>query len=151
MGVNAITGQDTLTIFDRNITDVAEGDVSTITFPNELFTLKTGKNENTIYALNAEGRNCELSLRVMRGSEDDKFLQSKLSELLRDPPSFSLCAGQFTKRIGDGSGSVTREVYKLSGGIFMKAIESKENVDGDIEQAVSIYNMKFALATRSHQ
>lgn len=151
MGTKAITGADTLTIFDRSITDFADGDTSAITFPNELFTVKTGKNENTIYAKNAAGQNAEMTLRVMRGSSDDKFLQSKLTELLRDPASFSLGEGQFTKRLGDGAGNVTREVYKLSGGIFMKQVEGNENADGETEQAVAIYTLKFSLAVRSHQ
>lgn len=150
MAVKAITGKDTLTLFDRVINDTADADLTNITFPNDLFTVKTGKNENTLYALNAEGKNCELTLRLVRGSDDDKFMQSKISEMLRDPASFTLATGQLVKRIGNGEGGVTRDVYNLDGGIFTKLVEGKENSDGDIEQAVATYTMRFALATRSH-
>jgi len=152
MGIKAITGKDTLTLFDRVFADLADDDLSTIEFPDELFTVKTGKNQNTIYALNATGQNCELTLRLIRGSDDDKFMQSKIADLLRDPASFSLAEGEFAKRIGDGSGNVVRDIYELDGGIFTKpAPGAKENSSGDTEQAVAIYNMKFSLGVRSHQ
>ena len=150
MGIKTITGADTLTIFDRVLTQLADGDVTNITFPNELVTMKTGKNKNTIYAKNESGNNCELTIRVNRGSDDDKFLNSK--KLLQDTgdfPSFVLASGQFVKRLGDGLGNVTKDIYNLEGGVFTKSLDVKENLEGDATQAVAVYTMKFALAARA--
>lgn len=143
-----ITGNDTLTLADRVILDFADGDNSTITFPNDLVSIKTGKNQNTLYARNEQGNNATLSLRLVRGSSDDKFLQSKLALVKADFPSVILLNGEFVKRLGDGKGTVVRDVYTLLGGTFSKNVEVKENVEGDTEQAVSIYNFVFAVASR---
>ena len=149
MAISAVTGQDTLTLFGRVFNDFADGDNTTITFPNELVTMKTGKNKNTIYAINETGSNCDMVLRVMRGSADDRFLQGKFSEMNRDLPSFVLGEGEFVKRSGDGLGLVISDIYALKGGIFKRGIDAKENVEGDTEQAVSVYNLTFAIGTRS--
>lgn len=149
MGTNNITGNDTLTLYERVITDFVDGDTSTITFPDDLFNMVTGKNKNSIYAKQEAGDNAELVLRLQRGSSDDKFMQAKLNELRNDPPSVTLATGEFVKRLGDGEGNITRDVYNLRGGIFMRNVDVKENVSGDVEQAVSIYTMKFAQAERA--
>ncbi len=151
MPVSSVTSNDTLTLYGRVFNDLAEGDVSSITFPNDLVNMKTGKNKNTIYARDESGNNAMLILRVVRGSGDDTFLQTQLSLSEADFVSTALASGQFVKRLGDGQGNVTSDVYMLAGGVISKQVEGKENVSGDIEQAVSVYNFKFATATRSIQ
>ena len=148
MATATITGDDTLTLFDRVFTDLADGDTSAITFPNELATVKTGKNKNTIYAKNESGKNADLVLRINRGSSDDRFLQSKLASQNRDFASFTFAEGTFVKRVGDGQGNVSNEVYALRGGVFTREVDGKENVEGDTEQAVAIYNLRFAEVDR---
>lgn len=148
MSVNTITSDDTLTLFGRVLTDLADGDVSQITFPDNLAELKTGKNGNTIYADNQKGNNAMLVLRVMRGSSDDQFLNTQLLSQLADFPAAILATGSFVKRLGDGQGNVLSDAYTLNGGIFTKEVEGKENVEGNTDQAVAIYNMKFAQAAR---
>ena len=54
----------------------------------------------------------------------------------------------FTKRVGDGTGKITYSSYPMQGGVFTKLPDMKENVNGDKEQAIITYNMKFALAPR---
>ncbi len=149
MPTSTVTGNDTLTLYDRVFVDFADGDNTTITFPNDLVTVKTGKNKNSIYAINETGQNCDLVLRVMLNSSDDRFLQGKLSEMQRDLPSFNLASGEFVKRAGDGTGNVTNSIYSLQGGVFKRKVDAKENVEGDTEQAVVTYNMTFAVGTRS--
>lgn len=144
----SIVGNDTLTLADRVILDYADGDNSTLSFPSDIVSIKTGKNKNTIYSRNEQGDNSTLTLRLIRGSSDDKFLQGKLSLVKGDFPSVILINGEFVKRLGDGQGSVTRDVYTLLGGTFSKNVEVKENVEGDTEQAVSVYNLVFAVASR---
>jgi hypothetical protein len=148
MNTDTITADDTLTLFDRVIVDLADGDLSTITFPNDMTNMKTGKRGNTIYAKNETGKNAELNIRVIMGSADDRFFQGKLLDLERDFVSFELATGEFVKRVGDGQGNVVRNVYTMGGGIFIRRVDAKDNAEGDTEQGVSIYRMKFARAER---
>lgn len=146
-----LTGDATLTLYDRVFVDLADGDVSSITFPNNLVELKTGKNRNTIYSRNATGENGELSLRLVRGSSDDRFLQGKLAVSERDFVSTEICNGQLALRLGDGAGGIVTDVYTLGGGVITKKVEGKDNVEGDTSQGVAVYNIKFANVTRSAQ
>jgi hypothetical protein len=66
-----------------------------------------------------------------------------------DPPSFVLFRGQFVKRVGDGNGNITQEIYAMSGGIFTKEVDVVSNVEGETEQAVALYRLKFTNAPRS--
>jgi len=145
----AITGKDTLVLKQRVFTDLADGDASVIDFPNDLVSMKTGKNKNTIYAKNATGLNAELTLRVIKGSGDDKYLNGELAQITNDMPKYVLMKGSFVKKIGDGEGNVTSDTYNISGGIVKKPVGAKDNVEGDTEQAVSIYVISVALAERS--
>ena len=151
MATVTITGEDTLVLFDRVLTDLADGDVSAITFPNDLVTMKTGKNGNTIFSENANGNNAEMVIRLNKGSGDDRFLQGRLDAQSRDFASAVLANGSFVKAMGDGDGNKVNEVYVLKGGTIYKGVESKDNVEGDTTQAVSVYNMRFAVAGRSFQ
>ena len=108
-----LVSDGTLTLFDRVMNDFADDDVSAITFPNELVTLKTGKNGNTIFSKNEPGRNAVATIRLIRGSSDDQFMQSKLALMKQDFVSAELAFGQFALRLGDGSGNVARDVYTL--------------------------------------
>jgi len=151
MTTYTITGEDTLTIADRVFTDIADADNSTITFPNNIVEMKTGKNQNSIYARNATGDNADMVLRLVRGSSDDIFLQRKIASMLSDFASTTLLIGEFVKHLGDGQGNKIRDVYTLAGGVIVKKVEGKSNSDGDIEQGVAVYNLKFANAVRSAQ
>ena len=58
--------------------------------------------------------------------------------------------GSFSKRIGDGFGEVKFDTYVLLGGVFKKrAPQVNENLNGETDQGVSIYNITFASASRS--
>ena len=116
----AITGRDTLTINDRVLTDLADGDVSVLTFPNDITSVRTGKNGNTLFNMNQTGNNCDLVLRVVRGSDDDKFFNSLLVKMKSDLPAFELMDGSFIKKVGDGSGNITNDTYALAGA-FLKS------------------------------
>lgn len=151
MTTYTLTGDATLTLYDRVMVDLADGDVSTISFPNNLVELKTGKNQNTIYSKNESGNNGELVLRLVRGSSDDRFMQGKLAIQERDFVSTEICNGQLALRMGDGIGGVVSDVYTLGGGVVTKKIEGKDNADGDTSQGVAVYNVKFANVVRSAQ
>lgn len=146
MAILTLTGEDTLTLGGNTFTDLADGDAVTVAFPNEDVVLKTGKNGNTIYAKNDTGANADVTIRVMMGSRDDRFLASKKAEQDRDFSSFVVLGGEFVKQQGDGQGFRTLTVYNLNGGVFTKGIDVKTNAEGDTEQAVRIYTLKFANA-----
>lgn len=150
MGSVALTGKDTI-ILDtgRVLNDLADGDTCVLDFPNNLVEAKAGKNGNMIYAFNASGKLVNVTIRVLRGTADDKYLNSRLQEYVNDPASFVLVAAEFIKRVGDGAGNITSEVYQMDGGCFQKMPGGKENVAGDTEQAVATYALTFANSNRS--
>lgn len=148
MSTLALSGADTIKIDNRILADLADGDCVALTFPNDIAQVKTGKNGNSIYGLNESGKQSEVVIRVVRGSSDDKFLNNKLAGQKNNFSGFVLMIGEFTKRLGDGAGAVASDTYIMSGGIFSKQVGAKSNVDGDTEQSISIYTIKFSNAPR---
>lgn len=148
MSINAITSDDTLTLFGAVLTDFADGDVSKIEFSEDIGVVKTGKDGNTIFTDKQPGNNATLTLRLMRGSSDDQTLNTQLLSQQSNFSGFTLAQGTFVKRIGDGQGNVVSDSYTLANGLFTKLPGVSENVEGTTDQAVSVYTLKFATATR---
>lgn len=144
----ALSGDDTVTINNRIFADLADGDAVLIDFPNDVGNVKTGKNGNSIYGLNTSGRQSEVKIRVIRGSADDKFLNNLFAQQQANFSAFVLMLGEFIKKIGDGTGTVTNDTYIMSGGIFTKSVPAKTNTDGDSEQSVAVYTLKFSNSPR---
>lgn len=144
----SLTGKDTIILGTRVMKDFATGDTGSLDFPNNVGEIKQGKNGNTIIAYNASGSQCTATLRLMRGSPDDKYLASELRSFKNDPAAYVLMAGEFIKRVGDGAGNITNDVYTFSGGFVQKMPVVKENVEGDTEQAVCIYTLVFTNGDR---
>lgn len=149
MGTFSLTGNDTITIAGRVLSDFGHGEVAKISYPTELATVKTGKNGNTIYVLNASGFQASLELKVIRGSGDDKVLQSQLTSYRSDPVGYVLQNAELAKKIGDGTGKIQADTYVLTGGVPTKQVEVAVNVEGDVEQTISIYTWIFATSNRS--
>jgi hypothetical protein len=147
--VYAITSNDTLTLNGNVFSDQSTGDVSKITFPNDIVTIKVGKDGNAIFAQNAQGNLAKMELRVIRGSSDDVFMQGLLAAQTSSFPAATLLAGTFVKMLGQGAGTVISDTYTLNGGAITKFVEGKENVDGDVSQAESVYMITFAAAVRT--
>lgn len=145
----SLTGNDTIQVAGRTFSSFADGDVAKLTFPNDLVNLVTGKNGNSIYNLNATGQQADFELRLLRGSADDRFLAAALVLMLSDLPSFVLMPGYFVKRVGNGLGTVRKDTYLLSGGVFAKAVDASENVAGGTDPAVSLWRLKFSNAARA--
>lgn len=149
----ALTGKDTIAIGSRGLAprifaDLADGDTAVLDFPNNLVEAKTGKNGNTIYSFNATGKVVTATIRVIRGAADDKYMNAEMNRYLLDPAAYTLIDGEFVKRVGDGEGNITNDVYSLDGGIVQKMPNMKENVEGDTEQAVAIWQIIFANSDR---
>lgn len=149
MSTVALSGNDTIIVNNRIFADFADGNVAELTFPNDIANVKTGKNGNSIYGLNESGKQCELKLRVIRGSADDKYLNGLLTQQQANFAGTVLMIGEFIKKIGDGAGNVASDTYIMSGGIFTKIPEAKSNVEGESEQSVVTYSMKFSNAPRA--
>ena len=149
MGVFKLTGNDVIKINERLFTDLPSGEVCKVSFSTDIVTVKTGKNGNAIFASNESGNQATMELRVLRGSSDDKWLNSLLLSYKNDPTKFVLMSAELIKRMGDGQGNVSNDTYILQGGAFTKLVEGVSNVEGDIEQAVSKYTMMFAIAPRA--
>lgn len=144
-----LTGNDTTTLKsaseERIIVDFAGAEPVVITFENDLATIETGKNGNSIIAPNKMGDVATAAISLLIGSLDDKFLQSEISSYKRDSAAYTLLTGKFIKRVGDGSGNISKKVIDLKGGLVTKKPEFKENVQGDAAQGMVIYNIKFSV------
>ncbi len=148
MPVLAMTGSDSIIINTRTLADLADGNVGELTFPNNIATVKTGKNGNSIFGLNETGKQGVFKIRVVRGSSDDKFLLGLQSQQQENFAGFPLMIGEYIKKIGDGAGNPTSDTYIAQGGIFTKLTEAKTNTDGETEQSVSVYEIHFAAVAR---
>lgn len=148
MSTVAMSGSDTITLNGRIFADLADGDCIALTFPNDIAQVKTGKNGNSLYALNESGKQSELVVRLIAGSSDDKFMQNLLTQQQANFAGFPLMQGEFIKQVGDGAANIQSIKYIVSGGVFTKQVEAKDNVEGDVDQSVAIYRMKFSNSPR---
>jgi hypothetical protein len=157
MGSVSLTGKDVISIGStltsgaslRVLNDLADGDTATLDLPNDVSAVKIGKNGNSLYAYNSTGKSCDVQLRVILGSADDKFLNAEYNRYVNDPASYTLLSGEFLKKVGDGLGNANSIIYKLGGGIIKRLPTVKENVEGDTEQAVAIWPISFANTDRA--
>lgn len=149
MAIFALTGNDDLFINDVPINDLTDNSTVTITFPNEKVGISTGKNGNTVFSTNEQGRNAQMELRVLAGSASDSFLNGLSIQMERDLPATTLLNGSFSKRVGDGKGNVKRINYTLLGGVIRQNIDAQENLTGDTEQGTALYRLTFASAQRA--
>lgn len=144
----ALTGADTISINGRVLVDLADGNVGHLTFPNEIAKVKVGKNNNAIFALDETGNVGEKVLRIIRGSGDDKFLNNLFIQQKQNFATFPPMFGELVKQVGNADGLVA-DTYQETGGVFTKPIEVKSNVEGDTDQSVAIYTIRFAKVQRS--
>ncbi len=151
MPSTSLSGADVIQINGRILNDLADQNPVDLTFPNDMFTVKRGKNGNVIYAQNNMGGMAECKLRLLIGSDDDKFLTSIFQTAVNDLSTFILITGQFSKRVGDGQGVISTVVYQMSGGIIKKGIEAKTASEGDADQSVAEYTIVFGNAPKSIQ
>ncbi len=145
----ALSGNDSVILNNRPIVDLADETVAELTYPNEIASVKTGKNGNSIFGYNTSGRQSDLKLRLIRGSNDDKFLNNLLTQQNNAFEQTVLMIGEFIKVLGDGAGGISNDIYITSGGVFVKQVEAKSNVSGDTEQSVAIYEIKFSNTIRA--
>lgn len=144
----ALTGDDSIIINDIPLNDFADGDIGSLSLPNNMFEMQTGKNGNTIFALDESGNNATLTVRVLMSSNDDKRLNGMIPKSKGFAQSV-LATGSVVKQVGDGQGNVSYNTYLLAGGMVQKKPDIKSNVNSDASQAVVEYVIQFAEANRA--
>lgn len=149
MATVAMSGADSVQINNTVLTDLADGDCIVLEYPNEIAQVKTGKNGNAIYGLNESGKQANLKIRLIRGSDDDKFMNNLLAQQQANFAGTTLMIGEFVKLVGNGKGNITNDTYIVSGGVFTKQVMAKSNVEGDTAQSVSEYEIRFSNAPRA--
>lgn len=142
-GAISLTGGDTAQIDQQILATLADGNPFDITFPDDLGVVKVGKNGNTIFAKNESGRRANITLRVLLGGDDDKYLNSRMQQWISDPSTFELLTAMFIKRVGDGTGTIESKVYNCSNGIFRRQVPAKTSAEGDTDQSVAVYELAF--------
>lgn len=145
--MQSYTSQDIVEFNGRILTNFADGDVAMITYPNELHGMKAGKSGNVIGAHNEQGNIAELMLRVLKGSPDDKFLNSFVTAWSDHSDSFSPASAELTKITVVDNG-VTNDITTLGFILPTKKVDVKENVEGDTNQAVSEYRFRCGTSKR---
>lgn len=140
----ALTGNDTISLNGRVFADFADGNCAELKFPNGIAKVKIGKNGNAIFAQDNTGQMSELTLKLLRGSSDDQYLNAQMTAQQLNFAGSVLQFGEFIKKVGDGSGNITSDTYVMSGGIFTKIPEAKTNAEGDTDQSTVLYTIQFA-------
>ena len=149
MGAVSLTGNDVVTLNGRVFHDFANGDVIKLDFAGELIKVQASKDGNVIYGLNTEGRVSTLTLTLLAGSSDDRYLNSLLASQIADLSGFILIIGSFVKRVGDGTGKITNIIYNTLGGVLEKFPSASTNTTGDTKQSTSEWIIKFGNNTRA--
>ena len=148
MATYTLTGDDVVIINDLPVVDLADNTIGTLEIPNELFQMSTGKNGNTIFALDEKGNNATLTLRVLMSSGDDKRFNGMIPKS-KNFASTILANGSVVKQVGDGQGNISYNTYLLRGGMISKKPNMAVDVAGNTDQAVVEYVFQFAQAERS--
>lgn len=148
MSTYALTGDDIVIINDIPVSDFADGTIGTLEIPNDIFQMSTGKNGNTIFALDEKGNNATLTIRILMSSGDDKRFNGMIPKS-KGFASTILANGSVVKQVGDGAGNVSYNTYLLQGGMISKKPAISIDVAGETNQAVVEYVFQFANAERA--
>lgn len=149
---DAYTGIDTICLEDKDgkwiLTDLADGTVAELTAPNELSAITTGYNGNSLGSHNEPGRQRELTLRIVKGSSDDKRLNKNYNLWKDRSNSFIPLTGYFTKLVKNSVGANTTDTVECFFGLPTGQPAQQSIMDGNTEQVVSIYTIRFGNSRR---
>lgn len=140
----SLTGDDTIIIGGQLITSFSVGVVAEITFPEDLVKVTRGKNGNTVYALNNQGFQSQVKLRLLLGKSDDVFLNAQMVKMKQAFSGYVLLNGVFIKNVGDGLGNITPITYIMSGGVPMKMPGAQSVAEGDPNQSLVEWMIDYA-------
>lgn len=141
-----LTGDDTFILNGRTLTDFADGDIATITMNNNIAQSVVGKGGNMIVAKDEQGILGEITLRLLKSSDDDRWMHTYYQTYLADSAVFVLGTGSMAKRMGLGDGSVIYDQYYMSCVHFTKQpTDVTMNVNGSTDQAVTVYTFQAKI------
>lgn len=150
---DSYTAQDTITMTDYNgkwlLADFADGTAAELSAPNELSSMTTGYNGNGLGAHNEPGRQRELTLKVIKGSADDKRLNTNYTLWRNRDIRFQPLQASFTKNVAHTSGSMTNDTVECFFGLPAGQPVQMLDTAGNIEQVVSVYMIRFANSNRT--
>lgn len=151
--MNAYTANDTFIVKDYQgefiLSDLADGTVAELSAPNELSATTTGYNGNSLGAHNEPGRQRECTLRIVKGSGDDKRLNKAYNMWKNRDMRFKPLEMTFVKNIGHGDGSITKDTVECYFGLPAGQPTPMTDTTGNTEQVVSIYMLRFGNSERS--
>lgn len=151
--MDAYTGQDTIVVEDYDgkftLSDFADGIVAEITAPNEASTTHTGYNGNSLGAHNEPGRQRQVTLRLVKGSDDDKRFNTSYTFWQNRDLRFKPLKMEFTKRVSHSDGSVTNETQQCLFGLPLNPPVPMVDTTGNTDQVVSVYTFRFGNSKRT--
>ena len=151
--MDSYTSKDIIVVEDYSgdwiLSDFADGTVAELTAPNELSTITTGYNGNSLGSHNEPGRQRELSLRLVKGSNDDKRLNKAYNMWKNRDLRFRPLKMSFTKNVAHTDGSVTVDTVECFFGLPTGQPSQMQDTAGNTEQVISIYTIRFGNSERS--
>lgn len=151
--MDAFTSKDVIVCEDYEgsfiLSDFADGTVAELAAPNELSTITTGYNGNSLGSHNEPGRQRELTLRLVKGSNDDKRLNKAYNMWKNRDMRFRPLKMSFTKNVAHGNGSITVDTVECFFGLPTGQPGQIQDTAGNTEQVISIYSIRFGNSERS--
>lgn len=151
--MDSYTSSDVIVCTDHNgdwvLSDFADGTVAELAAPNELSSMTTGYNGNSLGAHNEPGRQRELTLRIVKGSGDDKRLNANYNLWKNRDLRFKPLSMTFTKNVAHEDGSVTNDKVSCYFGLPGAQPTQASDMNGSTDQVVSVYSIRFGNSERS--
>ena len=151
--MDSYTANDIIVATDHSgdwvLSDFADDTVAELSAPNELSTMTTGYNGNSLGAHNEPGRQRDLTIRIVKGSEDDKRINSNYNLWKNRDRRFRPLTMTFTKNVAHEDGSVTNDKVSCYFGLPTGQPTQMSDMAGNTEQVVSIYTIRFGNSERS--
>lgn len=151
--MDAYTSSDTVVCTDYQgkwvLSDFAAGAVAELSAPNDISSTTTGYNGNSLGAHNEPGRQRELSLRLVKGSSDDKRFNKNYNLWKDRSIRFKPLKMSFTKNVAHEDGSITKDTVDCFFGLPSGQPTQVSNTEGDTEQVISVYMIRFGNSERS--
>jgi hypothetical protein len=102
-----------------------------------------------LFSQNQTGKRAELTIRLIKASPDDQYLNGLLVQQQANFSGSVLSQGEYVKQIGGGQGTVVADTRIISGGIITNEVDSESDADGGTDQNVSIWKLTFTSAPRT--
>lgn len=151
--MDSYTAQDTIIVEDYQgewiLSDFANGTVAELSAPNEISSMTTGYNGNGLGAHNEPGRQRECTLRIVKAGSDDKRFNKNYNMWKNRDLRFRPLKMTFVKNIGHSDGSITKDTVECYFGLPAGQPTQTTDTEGNTDQVVSIYMIKFANSERS--